>query len=354
MKILQNSIDEVRDRSDLRDVLQSFGVEFKGTQACCPYHTEKTPSFHLMKGERRYKCFGCGVSGDIFHFLMENQKMTFIESVQWLGNRYNIILEVDKFSETENEETKTERKIMEIILDWSHKKYRSKLHDMDKENDIIKYLAARGIDDTMINAWQLGYAPDVTKFITKPLLDRGQYTPGFNLGMIKTTKGNSYDFLRDRITIPIHDMNGKLIGISGRINPKNDKYAKYMNPSDSLIYKKSKVWFGLHAAKDAIREDNKVYITEGYFDVIALHSHDVCNVVCACGTSVSDDQAMLLKRFTKNIVLLLDGDEPGIKAADKMINLFLGLGCKISIIQLPDAQDPDEWIRSIEAEETQP
>lgn len=344
MIIDQKSIDEVRDRSDLQEILLYFGVTFKNKQACCPFHGEKTPSFHIIPGGIRYKCFGCGVAGDVFHYLTKKEGMSFIEAVEWLAGHYNIILEKSNQPE-EKEETKTERESMRKVLEFAQKKYVQELNGMDPGDPIKKYLHGRGWDEKVTKEWGLGFVPNKWQFITPTLIEMGFYQVSSNLGMVKTSKGANYDFLRNRITFPILDINGNLIGISGRAHPDSDE-AKYLNPSDSLVYKKSNTWYGLHAAKDAIRQQDKAYILEGYGDVITSHKVGIINSVCACGTSVSDVQAKILLRYTKHIVLLLDGDDAGIRAADKMINMFLSYGAKVSIVILPDNKDPDEWIRA--------
>lgn len=345
--IKQHSIDEVRFKSDVEEVISQF-VQVKKHTACCPFHNEKTASFRINVKKQFYKCFGCGVSGDVFQFVMKHERKTFIESVEWVANYYNLTLEYDQQLQQEAEDTKSRRAEMLSIVDYAHQKYTALLQGLPADAPAIQYLAQRGYDKARRDAWGLGFAPDDWRFITPGIINMGKYQAARDCGLVQTKNESNYDFYRNRITVPIHDHNGVLVGIAGRIVPgeDSDKQAKYMNPMESLIYNKKKVWYGLWQAQRAIKEAGFAYIVEGYFDVQSMHDAELLNTVSPCGTEADVLQLKFLKRYSDCLVFGYDADKGGQPKMMKQIDLALQLDFKVQVLDLPVGMDPDEFIRS--------
>ncbi len=353
--ISQQTIDNIRNHIVLSDVigqlikLKKHGANYTG---CCPFHDEKTPSFVVSPAKEIYKCFGCGKSGDAFTFLMQHEHKTYPEAIEWLANYYNITIDyehTDKNSPpTGGDGGKAE---MQLVTQYAHDKYTEALRNLPADAAAIQYLQQRGYDKDRTEAWSLGFAPDDWKFITTPLINMGKYQPALECGLIRTNNGSNYDFMRGRIIIPIHNHNGILIGLAGRLlnSPPagGDGGAKYLNPPESLLYNKKKVWYGLWQAQKAIRETGFAYIVEGYFDVQAMHDAGMINTIAPCGTAIDILQLKFLKRYCNHLVLATDGDSAGQKAMLKTIDLCLQLDFKTQVLALPDAMDPDEYIRFI-------
>lgn len=344
--IKQNSIDEVRFRADIEEVISHF-IEVKKHLACCPFHGEKTPSFHIWQKKQVYKCFGCGESGDVFRFVMKHQKKTFTEAVEWLAAYYKINIEYDQPSAEESQQRKDDKTEMLAIVDWANKKYIESIERLPADSPCLQYLAQRGFTKERIAAWCLGFAPQDWKFLATPLINMGKFTPAVATGIIRSRDANTYDALRLRVTIPLFDHNGILVGIAGRIIPgmEDTKTAKYLNPDESIIYQKKALWYGLHSAQHAIKQTGSAYIVEGYFDVMAMHDAGVLNTVSPCGTEADLLQLKFLKRYADELVFLYDGDKPGIDKMMKQIDLALQLDIKTRVVELPDGMDPDEFIK---------
>lgn len=346
--IKEASIDEVRIRMDTREVLEDFGVRFKNDKACCPFHGEKTASFHVKKSGNFYKCFGCGASGDGITAAMKLGSKTFIEAVQWLAEKYKISLEFDHKAVEEAEETKDARSHMLKLAEYAQTQFETYLQSLPDTHEVWKYLSNRGYDRNYCREKSIGYAPDEWKFLTTPIINMGVHKFATDMGLIRVKEGNSYDFYRNRITIPIHNATGQIVGFGGRWMPtgneEQDKNAaKYFNPSESLIYSKDKTWFGLEKAMKAIKDEGFAYVQEGYFDVMSWQKAGAWNTVAACGTSITPNQIRQLKRYTSHAVLCLDGDKAGKTKQLKLINDFLAADFKVEVIELPNGQDPDEF-----------
>lgn len=344
--ISQNTILTLRNHISLSDIIGQFvklkkhGANYLGL---CPFHSEKTGSFTVSPAKEIYKCFGCGKSGDAFSFIMAHEKKSFTEAAEWLANYYNIIIEYDQQSQQEAQETKDMRQEMLGVTAWAQEKYTTMLAQLPADAAAVQYLQGRSYDEERTKSWSLGFAPDDWKFITTPLINMGKHAPAVNCGLIQTKDGKNWDFYRNRITIPLHDHNGILVGIAARTLPGGEG-AKYLNPCESLLYNKKKVWYGLWQAQKAIREAGFAYIVEGYFDVHAMHDNELLNTIAPCGTGIDLLQLKFLKRFTNHLVLATDGDEAGQKAMLKTIDLCLQLDFKTQVLALPGKMDPDEYI----------
>ncbi len=350
--IKQQSIDEVRQRMDVYDVVsKQVALKKKGAgyEGLCPFHNEKSPSFRVDIPRQIYKCFGCGKAGDAITFLMQHDKKTFVEAIELLAQQYNITLEYDQAKQQESEEKKTERQTMLELISLAHRKYEDLLFSLPDEAAAIEYMHGRGYSRDRMKQWSIGVAPDDWKFLTTPFINMGKHDPSVKCGLVYQRDGKSWDFYRNRIIIPIHDQNGILVGLAGRLIPGNaeddKKQAKYMNPCESIIYQKKKIWYGLWQAQKAIREAGYVYITEGYMDVQSMQDAGMVNTIASSGTEIDELQVKMLKRYTEHACIFYDGDDPGTDKAMKQINLFLQHGFKTSVVQLENGQDPDEFIR---------
>lgn len=346
--IAQTSIDEVRQKADLLEVVGTYtklkrsGRSFSG---CCPFHQEKTPSFHVTPTKGIYKCFGCGKSGDVFRIVMEQERKTFWEAVEHLAGKYNVQLQTDR-KEVPPEQKEAKQQQQEL-LQWAAGQYHQQLLSLPPDAPAVQYLQSRGYTRERILHWNLGFAPDVWDFVKTPIINMGRHQAGVDCGLISSKEGKNWDFFRGRIIIPITDANGYVVALGGRSLPGEDKGPKYLNSCESLVYQKRKVLYGLHTAAKAIHEKSFAYLVEGYMDVQSMQDHGMENTVAPCGTSVDDAQIRLLKRHTDHVVLCFDGDSPGLDKMSKLIPRFLEFGFKVSCAPLPDKMDPDEYIRNL-------
>jgi DNA primase len=348
--ITQQTIDAVRNTANLYDHV-AMHTAIKRDMACCPFHNEKSPSFKIYQRTNSYKCFGCGKSGDVFTFIMEMEKKSFYEAIESLAKTYNIPVEYDKEYQQQTQQQKDLKTEALASAKWAAGRYQKALQDLPNDAPAIQYLENRGYNKERREKWDIGFAPTNNKFLTTPLINSGKHGPSVEIGLINVKEGVTKDFFYNRITIPIHDHNGIVVGLAGRQvptdNPEMDKkYPKYLNPKESIIYSKSKIWYGLWQAQKAIKDMGYVYITEGYMDVQAMHDWGVENSIASCGTEIDINQAKFLKRYTNNVVLCYDGDDAGIKKAMKQIDMFLKLDFKVEFVELPNKQDPDEFIRT--------
>ena len=357
--ITENTINEVRHKTSILDVVGAFvKLKQRGTNytGLCPFHNEKSPSFTVNPAKEMYKCFGCGAAGDAIKFLREHEKLDYPQSIEWLANFYNITVEHDNTTPAQTQEHKDIRTKMFECIEEAQTKFETLLHSKHNGADAAaQYLQSRSITEKTIREWSIGYAPLDFKFLTTGFINSNKYQAAQDCGLIVTKEGNTHDFFLNRITIPIRDLKGNIVGFGGRLVPGEDveadkKFAKYLNPKESIIYSKAKILFGLYealTAKAFAKNDGEtppVYICEGYFDVISLHETGVHNAVAGCGTAITEDQVKILRKYTTHAVLLLDSDNAGINAAMKTIDLLLNHDMKVEVIELIDAKDIDEYI----------
>lgn len=341
---------QIIEQSDIEVVVRTFVPDLKkagsGFKAKSPFVEEKTPSFNVSPEKQIYKCFSSGKGGNAANFLMEQQGMSFPEAVRWLADRFNILVEEDgQKPDTEKKERVAE---MQDLLKRVQKMYAAELQ---KHPDVLDYLQSRGYTEKDIKHWGIGFVPDQWQFISTDLINQGLFSHGKELGLLGESKGRTYDTFRNRIMIPIMDDTGlKVLGFGGRLmgyEKKKSKEPKYMNTSDSDVYSKSFVLYGLNHAKKAIRDTGKAYWVEGYTDVHAMHRHGITNTVAGCGTSMTEGQMNNLKKHCKHVVLMMDQDKAGTNATEKRIMEFLSKGFRVEVCELPDEKDPDDYMRSI-------
>lgn len=350
--ISQTTITSVFSAADIIEIigsqvkLKKVGANYSGL---CPFHDEKSPSFTVSPAKSIYKCFGCGKAGNAISFVMETEKKTYPEAIVYLAEKYNIPVEEDKTAASIPQETKDKKQQMQALLQWAARKYEEALYQPEGQ-EALQYLYARGYTDEKIKMWSLGFAPYNTKFLTSDIISKGQHSIAVELGLINTTEGVSRDFLIKRITVPIQNQNGILIGFAGRIYTEADKkYPKWINPKNSLLYNKSQTWYGLSTAKPSLTKEKMLYIVEGYPDVHTMQDNDITNTVAPCGKEIAPEQILFLKKYTDHVCFIpnIDENESGQKAVIKHIDSFIAAGFKTSVIHLPECNDADEYIRNL-------
>jgi DNA primase len=348
--IKQNSVQQVLDTAKVEEVLgdfitlRRFGANYKSN---CPFHDEKTPSFVISPSKGIYKCFGCGASGNSVKFLMNHEKMSFVDAVRYLAKKYSITLEETEDTQ-EEKENRTLKESLLIVNEYSTQFFNHNLLSREEGKIVgLSYFKERGLSPETIEAFKLGYCMDSWDDYNKTALKSG-YKEEYliQLGLVrKNEDGTLRDFYKGRIIFPILNLSGKPIGFGARTLKKDDKAAKYFNSPESEIYSKSKVLYGLHVAKKSIVTDGCILV-EGYMDVLQLYQAGIHNVVSSSGTSLTEDQIKLIKRFTENITILYDGDQAGIKAAIRGMELVLQNGMNVKLALLPDNHDPDSYVKA--------
>src|SRR5580658_5932564 len=344
------TIQKIQDEARVEDVVGEF-VTLKKRGAnllgLCPFHNEKTPSFNVNPARNIYKCFGCGKAGGPVQFLMDYQQMSFPDALRYLAKKYNIEIE-EKFDEGEQREQIEKQNLAEsihIANGYAQKFFTDYMLHNDSGKICLPYFKERGFLMHTIEKFQLGYAPDAPDMLTKTMLKDGYVLDILKKAGLTSPKENStYDFFRNRVMFPIHNMTGKVVGFGGRIMIKDEKAPKYVNTPESEVYQKSKILYGAYFAKNAIRKKDECLMVEGYTDVISLHQAGIENVVASSGTALTTEQIRLIKRMTPNITVLYDGDAAGIKAALRGTDMILGEGMNVRVVILPDQEDPDSYV----------
>src|SRR3989339_411171 len=347
LKFMQPS-EEIKSRLDIVDVirdyiqLQQAGSNFR---AKCPFHSEKTPSFMVSPEKQIWHCFGCGKGGDVLEFVKEIEGINFAETLRLLAPKSGVELKKQNFQEI------SKRNRLLDILEMCSKYYNRFLTESKTAENARKYLTERGVDNKVIVEWGIGYSPEGWDNVYSPLRKKGFHDNEiFEAGMSLKRSGSSgyYDRFRGRIMFPINDVNGNIVAFTARVSPEKEareKMGKYINSPQTDVYNKSKILFGLDKAKLEIKNQGYAIIVEGQMDAITAHKYGFKNVVASSGTALTDEQIVLLKRFTNQIIIAFDMDNAGIQAAEKGITEAMKLGMMVKILSLPDGKDPDECIR---------
>lgn len=327
--------------------LKRAGANFRGLS---PFTNEKTPSFYVVPAKGIYKDFSSGNGGNAVNFLMEHEKLSYPEALRWLANKYNIEIEEDRdVDKAALEQARNERESLLIVNAFAQKFFADYLLTDERGKSIgLSYFRQRGLSPQSIETFGLGFAPESRTAFTEAALKAG-YQRNYleSLGLTVTRDdGSFYDRFAGRVMFPIHDISGKVIAFGGRILKKDEKTAKYLNSPESELYHKSKVLYGLFQAKKAIIKEDLCFLVEGYTDVISMHQAGIQNVVASAGTSLTEDQARLIRRFTNNVTVLYDGDAAGIRASIRGIDILLEQGLDVRVLLLPDGQDPDSFAQS--------
>ena len=351
------TIDKIMDATNIVDVVGEFvtlrkaGVNYKGL---CPFHDDKTPSFMVSPSKQICKCFACGEGGTAINFLMKHEQITYPEALRWLAKKYNIEIQEKDLTEEELKE-QSDRESMFIVNEWAMH-YFQKVMKNDPDGIAIgkQYFRSRGIRDDIIEKFNLGYAlqkRDALALAAQKAGYQAEYLEKTGL-CIKGEKG-LHDRYAGRVIFPWLNVSGRVVAFGGRLLDSRTKgvQQKYVNSPDSEIYHKERELYGLYQAKKAIAKEDRVYMVEGYTDVIAMHQCGLENVVANSGTALSTYQIRLLRRFTQNITLLYDGDEAGIHAAMRGTDMLLAESMNIKVLLLPDGDDPDSFSRKHSAQE---
>jgi DNA primase len=350
--IPRETVDKIIDVAEIVDVVQDYvtlkkrGVNYIGL---CPFHNEKTPSFTVSPSKGIYKCFGCGKGGNSVTFVMENEHLTYVESLKFLAKKYNIEVE-EKELTAEEVEKRNERESLLVVTNYANKHFRYNLKETEEGKAIgLSYFKEREVSDEMIQKFELGYSLRERDKLTVDAINSGYKTDFLvKTGLTIDSNGRKFDRFAERVIFPIHNLSGNVIGFGGRTLKTEKKIAKYLNSPESDIYHKSRVLYGLFFAKSSIVKNDKCYLVEGYTDVISFHQSKIENVVASSGTSLTIDQIRLIKRFTNNVTVIYDGDAAGIKASLRGIDLILEQGLNVKVVPLPDGEDPDSFSKKHE------
>ncbi len=351
----RSTIDKIFASADIVEVVGEFvklkkaGQNFKGLS---PFTDEKDPSFFVSPAKGIFKCFSSGKGGNAVTFLMEHEKLSYPEALRFLAKKYNIEI-VEKEQTAEEIQQKNERESLMAVCAFAHKYFIDNLVNTDEGKAVgASYFHQRSYRDDIINKFQLGYSREQRDAFTKTALDKG-YKLDYLVKSGLTIQGDNYnlDRFHGRVMFPIHSLSGQVIGFGGRILKSDEKAAKYINSPESEIYHKSNVLYGLFFAKQSVIKNDYCYLVEGYTDVLSMHQSGVDNVVASSGTALTPQQIRLIKRFSKNITVIFDGDEAGIKASLRGIDLILEEDLNVKVLLLPDGEDPDSFARGKSAGE---
>ena len=345
----QLTIEKILDAANIVDVVSEFvtlrkrGVNYVGL---CPFHNEKTPSFYVSPSKGICKCFSCGKGGNVIHFLMEHEQMSYWDAAKWLARKYGIPYSERELTDSEKA-LQNERESMFITNQFALDFFKDTLLNTEKGRAIgLAYFRKRGFRDDILDKFFLGYCPEEPDALARAALAKG-FTKE---NLIKTglcyereNDGQLRDRFHGRVIFPVHSISGKVVAFGGRIMTSDAKVAKYVNSPESIIYSKSRELYGLYQAKQAIVRKDRCFLVEGYADVISMFQSGVENVVASSGTSLTPGQIRLIHRFTNNITVLYDGDKAGIKASLRGIDMLLAEGMNVKVLLLPDGEDPDSF-----------
>ena len=358
MRLTRETIDQIQQSIDVVEVIGDFvTLKRKGHyySGCCPFHNEKTPSFTVTPSKGIYKCFGCGKGGDAIQFIMEHEGSSYVEAMAYMAKKYNIEIKEEELSEEQNVE-QSEKDSMLVVTNYASQYYIDQLWNSEDGKSIgLSYFKERGFRDETIKKFELGFSHDQWDGFTKDAVAKGYKTEFLTKTGLSIERDNAndssekkfFDRFRGRVMFPIHNVAGRVIAFGARILKIDKTQAKYLNSTESVVYHKSKVLYGLYQAKQAIRKEEECLLVEGYTDVVSLHQSGVEHVVASSGTSLTEDQSKLIKRYTPNITILYDGDSAGIKAALRGVDLILQQDMNVSIVVFPEGEDPDSYVQKI-------
>ena len=356
----QATIDRIMDAAQIVDVVSEFvtlrkrGVNYIGL---CPFHNEKTPSFSVSPSKGVCKCFSCGKGGNVVHFIMEHEQLSYYEALKWLAKKYNIEIKERELTD-EEKQAHSLRESLFVVNQFASEYFQDILYNnIDGQRIGMTYLRGRGFRDDIIKKFQLGYSTDNHNALARAAIQKG-YKEEF---LVKTglcyrkEDGTLRDRFWGRVIFPVHTISGKVVAFGGRVLSAATKNVqmKYVNSPESEIYHKSRELYGIFFAKQAIVRQDRCFLVEGYTDVISMHQSGIENVVASSGTALTSDQIRLIHRFTNNITVLYDGDGAGIKASIRGIDMLLEEGMNVKVCLLPDGDDPDSFARKHNATDYQ-
>jgi DNA primase len=337
--------DAIRARIDIVDLVMRDGVRLKKTgknfTGLCPFHADKNPSFYVSSETGRYRCFACGAKGDVFDWVMKRQNVDFVEALSLLAHEAGI--ELKGRSETSKSERVSQQNAMEVAQRFFRDQFA-------KSTAAQAYCERRGLKAEQLEAWGIGYAPDVGEALAVQLQRQGiSLSEARSLFLVDQDPGGGYfDKFRGRLTFPIHDERGTLVAFGGRL--LGDGHPKYINSGDTPLYRKSRILYGMHQSRGAMTESRRAVLCEGYLDVIACHRAGVPTAIASLGTSLTEDHARLLKRWCDEVTILYDADAAGQKAAARAVEVLNPEGLRIRIALMPEGEDPDTLLQRKGAE----
>ncbi len=350
--ITPHTVEQIKNRLDIIDVVGEFvklkkrGSNYLGN---CPFHNEKTPSFTVSPAKELYKCFGCGKSGNTITFVMEHEKLAYVDALKWLAARYNIEIEETQVSDQQKQQMQVADSLF-VINSFANKFFDEQLFSTEEgQNIAFSYLKERGFREEIIKKFQIGYNPQQRDSLTKALLANQfnrELLPRTGLVVVRN-ETDLQDNYRGRIIFPIHNNSGKVIGFGARVIGKADRAPKYINTPENELYVKSKILYGSYFARMAIDKQDECLLVEGYTDVVSLHQAGIENVVASGGTSLTVDQLRLVKKYTNNLTIIYDGDSAGVKAALRGLDMALEEGLNVRLVLIPDNEDPDSYVNKI-------
>jgi len=349
------TIERILDAAQIVDVVQEFvplkkrGVNFLGL---CPFHNEKTPSFTVSPAKEIFKCFGCGKVGNSVNFVMEHEHLSYPEALKYLAGKYHIEVVEKELSQDEIDK-QNERESLLVVTTYAARQFTENLFQTDEGMSVgLTYFKERGFRQDTLKKFEVGYSFEKRDGFSKKALEDG-YKQDFlvKTGLSIQHEERIFDRFSGRVMFPIHSLSGQVLGFGGRILKSDPKAAKYLNSPESEIYHKSRILYGIYQARKAITLEDRCFLVEGYTDVMSLHEANIENVVASSGTSLTQEQVRLIKRFTQNITILYDGDPAGIKASIRGIDLVLEEGMNVKIVLLPEGEDPDSWSKKVSNEE---
>lgn len=351
--IPQETVQKILDTARVEEVIGDFvTLRRRGADlwACCPFHGEKTPSFHVIPAKGQYYCFGCHKGGSAIGFVMDYEHLSYVEALRYLARKYNIEI-VEKEETAEDIANRQRNESLLLVSEYAGKFFKEQLHTDEGRSVGLEYFHSRGLEDATIEKYGLGWAPSSRHALTDAAKAAGykdEYLLETGLCAAYDSDNRLHDRFYYRVVFPIHSMSGRVIAFGARTLKSKEEgkpYAKYVNSKESDIYVKNKSLYGIWFAKNEMARKDKCYLVEGYLDVLSMHQLGITNVVASSGTALTEGQIGLIKRFTQNVTIMYDGDSAGIHAALRGIDMFLREGMNVKVVLIPDGDDPDSYSR---------
>ena len=351
--IPKETVQKILDTARVEEVVGDFvTLRKRGADlwACCPFHGEKTPSFHVIPSKGQYYCFGCHKGGSAVGFIMDYEHLSYVEALRYLAKKYNIEI-VEKEETAEDIANRQRNESLLLVSEYAGNFFKEQLKTEEGRAVGLEYFHSRGLTDATIEKYGLGWAPSSRHALSDAAKAAGykdEYLIETGLCAIYDSDNSLHDRFYDRVVFPIHSMSGRVIAFGARTLKSKEvgkPYAKYVNSKESDIYVKNKSLYGIWFAKNEMARKDKCYLVEGYLDVLSMHQLGITNVVASSGTALTEGQIGLIKRFTQNVTIMYDGDSAGIHAALRGIDMFLREGMNVKVVLIPDGDDPDSYSR---------
>jgi len=359
--IPQETVQKILDTARIEEVVADFvslrkrGAEWWG---CCPFHNERTPSFHVVPAKGIYYCFGCHKGGSAVGFVMDHEHMSYPDALRYLAKKYNIEV-VEEEESAEDIAARQRNESLYLISEYAGKFFQEQLSKGEGKAVGLNYFHTRGLEDSTIAKYGLGWAPSGRRAFTEAAKAKGfkdEYLLETGLCARYDDNTELHDRFVERVIFPIHSVSGRVIAFGARTLKSKEEgkpYAKYVNSKESAIYVKNQSLYGIWFAKTEMAKKDKCYLVEGYLDVLSMHQLGITNVVASSGTALTEGQIRLIGRFTKNVTIMYDGDEAGVNAALRGIDMFLKKGMDVKVVLIPDGDDPDSFSRKHTLEEVE-